>query len=168
LFTEKWAECIPYFQFLCLGFGLLLVIHNTNLTALKALGRSDFVLKLELIKKCIGILLLTLGVIKYGIWGILTGLTINSMLELFLNSYYLNKLIGYGIKSQVKDFLPALLISLSIMILTYIFIYQLLNVQNNWILLFIGFITYSLLYIGASMSLNPEAINILLRIIKIK
>ncbi len=119
LYSMKWVEAVPYFQFLCLGFGILLIVHQCSLTALKAVGHSDYVLRLEIIKKIIGITLLILGITYLGIWGIMTALTINSVIELFLNGYYLKKSIGYGSIGQIKDFLPSFLISIACALPTY-------------------------------------------------
>lgn len=111
LYSEKWLPAVPYFQWLCVGFGLLLVVHNTNLNALKAVGKSSIVLYLEIIKKIIGILLIFIFV-KYGVIGILWALAVNSLIEFFLNGYCTGKYVGYGIKQQFIDFFPSLLITL--------------------------------------------------------
>ena len=70
LYSAKWLQSVPYFQFLCLGFGVLLIIHQCTLTTLRALGRSDYVLKLEIIKKILGITLL-LVCTHFGVSGVL-------------------------------------------------------------------------------------------------
>lgn len=119
LYSSKWIQSVPYFQFLCLGFGVLLIIHQCTLTSLRALGRSDYVLKLEIIKKILGIALLLVCTHFWGIWGIMIGLTINSIIELFLNGYYLHKEINYGAMGQLMDFLPSLLMSLAASVVTY-------------------------------------------------
>ena len=120
LYSNKWIPSVPYFQFLCLGFGLLLPIHQTNLMALRALGRSDMVLKLEIIKKISGVLLLTGGIYIWGIWGLLTGLTVNSVIEFFLNSSYLKKIIPFGWTVQFKLLWPIMTIAIISMIITFI------------------------------------------------
>lgn len=119
LYSEKWIESVPYFQFLCIGFGVLLIIHQCSLSLLRASGRSDYVLKLEIVKKIIGVFLLIIGINIFGIWGIMMGLTINSIIELFLNGYYLKKEIGYSSIHQIIDFLPCFLISLFSAIISY-------------------------------------------------
>jgi O-antigen/teichoic acid export membrane protein len=111
LYSEKWLPSVPYFQVLCLGFGMFLIVHSINLSLIKSLGRSDWVLKLEIIKKITGIFLIYVGVSCYGIMGMLYALALNSILELFLNGYYTGKLIDYGITSQISDFAPTFLIA---------------------------------------------------------
>lgn len=110
LFGEQWIEAAPYFQWLCAGFGLLLVIHNTNLSLLKAIGKSGVVLTLEIVKKIIGVaLIIAFFFMGYGVLGILWALAINSVIEFFLNGYFTGKYTGYGIMAQARDLFPALI-----------------------------------------------------------
>lgn len=148
LYSDKWIPSVPYFQFLCLGFGLLLPIHQTNLMALRALGRSDMVLKLEIIKKISGVLLLTGGIYIWGIWGLLTGLTINSVFEFFLNSSYLKKIIPLGWIVQFKLLWPLMTIAIISMIITFIADRVFLSSINPFVELLVGGIIYLCLYLG--------------------
>ncbi len=119
LYTEKWLPSVPYFQILCLGFGMLLIVHSVNLSVIKSVGRSDWVLKLEIVKKIIGIILIVLGIKYYGIIGILIALSVNSYLEFFLNGHYTSKAINYSIKMQLKDIMPTFFLSIMVGIITY-------------------------------------------------
>lgn len=147
LYSSKWIQSVPYFQFLCLGFGVLLIIHQCTLTSLRALGRSDYVLKLEIIKKILGITLLLVCTHFWGIWGIMIGLTINSVIELFLNGYYLNKEIGYGAIGQFLDFLPSLLMSLLASFATYNLLTFLISGWSTLLQLVASFICFVTIYI---------------------
>lgn len=147
LYSEKWLDSVPYFQFLCIGFGVLLIIHQCSLSLLRASGRSDYVLKLEIIKKIIGVVLLVIGIKIYGIWGILMGLTVNSIIELFLNGFYLKKEIGYSVIRQFFDFLPCLSISIISSIIAF-FILDIVNYNNLLtciVVSFVYFISYLLM-----------------------
>lgn len=107
LFGEKWMMSVPYFQWLCGGFGLLLVIHNTNMNSLKAIGKSDIVLYLEIVKKVLGLsMIFGFLVFGNGVMSIMWALAINSFIELFLNGYFTGKYIGYGVIKQMKDVFP--------------------------------------------------------------
>ena len=57
LLTEKWLPCVPYVRIFCVTY-LFYPIHTANLNAIKAMGRSDLFLKMEIQKKIIGIILL--------------------------------------------------------------------------------------------------------------
>ncbi len=124
LFGEQWLPAVPYFQWLCAGFGLLLVIHNTNLNALKAVGKSDIVLYLEIIKKVLGLGMIFMFIyLGYGAISILWALAINSFIEFFLNGYFTGKYTGYGIIKQLKDILPNLLVTAIASVVAYSFSY---------------------------------------------
>lgn len=110
LFTEKWLPAVPYFQILCLG-GLLLPLHSYNLTLLNIYGRSDLFLKLEILKKIliVGSILL---IIPFGIYGLLWGQVVFSMVAYFINAYYTQKFISYPLNNQLYDVFPIYLITL--------------------------------------------------------
>ena len=55
LLTDKWLPCVPFLQIFCITYGFW-PIHTANLNAIKAVGRSDIFLKLEIIKKVIGVI----------------------------------------------------------------------------------------------------------------
>ena len=114
LYSEKWIDAVPYFQVLCLGFGLLLIVHSVNINVMKALGLSSWVLKLEILKKCIGVILIVIGVKFYGIIGMLLALTLNSYIEFFLNGHYIGKAINYGASLQLKDLFSTFILSLTV------------------------------------------------------
>ncbi len=121
LFGEKWLMSVPYFQWLCGGFGFLLVIHNTNLNSLKAIGKSDIVLYLEIIKKVLGLgMIFGFLAMGYGAMSIMWALAINSVIEFFLNGYYTGKHVGYGIIKQARDILPNFAITVIAGVVSYL------------------------------------------------
>lgn len=106
--TEKWAGMIPYLQILPIAY-IFAPIHSVNLNLLKVLGRSDYFLKLEIMKKIVGLTILCITV-KLGLtvmcWGCLAG----SIIALVINTYYTQRLIGYGFWAQIRDLLPTMLL----------------------------------------------------------
>lgn len=164
LFTDKWLQTVPYFRFLCIGYGVLSIIHNTSLTTLKSVGRTDYVLRLEIIKKIIGIILLFLGMYTFGIWGLMYGLALNSFIELFLNGYYLNKEIGLGSLDQIKQLLPTLMLSLLASVISIIFL-KFLPVSSIIISLITTFVFFSSIYILGSCFLKLEALNLFKKVV---
>lgn len=145
LYSDKWLPSVPYFQFLCLGFGIFLIIHQCNLTVLKSVGRSDYVLYLEIIKKILGFVLLFMGMKLWGIFGILYGLGLNSLIEIFLNGYCVKKEIDYGIYEQLKD----LFIPLGMSVFPSISIYLIIHAgffNSNLIIVLVCTVTFWCLY----------------------
>lgn len=164
LYSDKWLESVPYFQFLCLGFGLLLIIHNCSLTALKSVGRTDYVLKLEIIKKILGVLLLLCGMHFFGIWGLMYGLAINSFTELFLNGYCLKKAIGYGPWDQIKDLLLPIILSLVASFATYFYLLY-VPITSNFLNIIITFVLFASLYLLGAFLTKLESLNLAKKIV---
>jgi O-antigen/teichoic acid export membrane protein len=117
--TEKWLPAVPYFQILCLS-GIIYPLHSYNLNILKVKGRSDLVLRVELIKKTISIIGI-FSVISFGIYGLLYFQLLFNFFGYYINSMYTGKLINYPIKEQVSDFLPTIIFSVGVGVLSYLF-----------------------------------------------
>ena len=109
LLTEKWAESIPYLQLLCF-LGLLFPLHVINLNILKAVGRSDLFLQLEVIKKVLIIMNIAITW-RWGISFIIYGMMVTSIISYYLNSRYTGILIGYSIWEQLRDMRPYLIMA---------------------------------------------------------
>ena len=105
LIGEQWLECVPMLQLICC-YGMLYPLHALNLNMLQVQGRSDLFLKLEIIKKIIGIGPLLLGIL-IDINFMLAGSLIISFICYYLNAYYSGPFLNYSIKEQIKDILPS-------------------------------------------------------------
>ncbi|RDI58379.1 lipopolysaccharide biosynthesis protein [Flavobacterium glaciei] len=108
LFTEKWIPAVPYFQILCWN-GILFPIHSYNLNILKVKGRSDLFLKLEIIKKAMILVIIAVS-FQFGIYGLLYGSVLTSVLAFFINTHYTGKFLNYNSLSQLVDLLPAVFV----------------------------------------------------------
>lgn len=104
--TDKWLECVPYLRIFCFTF-MFWPIHTANLNAIKALGRSDLFLKLEIAKKCVGIILL-LSTMWFGTMAMAYSLLVSSVCGQIINSWPNRKLLNYGYIEQLKDILPGI------------------------------------------------------------
>jgi len=108
--TEKWLPASQYFKLLCV-MGLVYSFQILNGEVLKTKGRSDWVLRLEIISKAI--LLINIFITyKWGITVIILGQIVSVMVAWLVGSYYVWKLIRYSFWQQIKDVLPFLAISL--------------------------------------------------------
>lgn len=108
--TDKWLPCVPFLQIFCFTY-MLMPLHTTNLQAIMALGYSNYVLKIETIKKVIEILVLLLS-LKFGPYMIALGTLVTSILAFFINAYPNRKLLNYGYMEQLCDIIPALFVSM--------------------------------------------------------
>ncbi|GGK60368.1 MULTISPECIES: lipopolysaccharide biosynthesis protein [Flavobacteriaceae] len=109
LFTEKWLPAVPYFQILCWS-GILYPIHTYNLNILTVKGRSDLFLKLEIVKKVMITVVIVIS-FQFGIYGLLYGSVLTSVLAFFINTHYSGKFINYSAWEQTKDILPIILLA---------------------------------------------------------
>lgn len=109
--TEKWIECVPYMWIYCFIYAFM-PIHTANLQAINAQGRSDQFLKLEIIKKCYGVLILcvTIGLFESPI-AIAIGGAVSTLISCFVNATPNRKLLNYSYLEQMKDILPELILS---------------------------------------------------------
>lgn len=111
LLTEKWLPCVFFLRIFCITY-MFYPIHTANLNAIKALGRSDMFLKLEVIKKIIGLILLACTV-RISVMAMAYSLLISSVLSQIINSWPNRKLLKYSYISQIKDILPNIFLAIS-------------------------------------------------------
>ena len=106
-----------FLRIFCVNYALY-PIHTANLNAIKALGRSDYYLILEIIKKSIGVILLVFS-ISNGVKIMASSILITTIISSFLNSYPNKKLLNYTYNEQIKDILPSVIVSLLMGIIVY-------------------------------------------------
>lgn len=99
--TEKWLPASGYFKLLCL-IGLFYSFQVVNGEILKTKGRSDWVLKLEIISKTVMIISILITW-RWGITAIILGQMFTALVSYLIGSYYVWKLIGYSIWQQIQD-----------------------------------------------------------------
>ena len=100
-------------------------IHAINLNLLQVKGRSDLFLRLEIIKKIIGVSVLLLS-IPFGILFMCYAGIVTSIICLAINTYYTGKLIQVGFLMQMKDLSVIFFTSLLVFTISY-FITQYIN-----------------------------------------
>jgi len=113
LITEKWLPCVIFLQILCFDF-MWSGIIRINLNLLYVTGRSDLVLKLEVMKKSIAFTILFISIF-FGIIGMCVGRVVYALIAFYMNTYYTKKILNYGFWAQVKEIAPSFLISASMM-----------------------------------------------------
>lgn len=108
LLTEKWLPSVPYMQIYCFTLAFY-PVHMCNLQAINAMGRSDIFLKLEIVKKGLGIGALLVAVFCFDspIAIAMTG-AFTTVISCFINAYPNKKLIDYSYFEQMRDILPSI------------------------------------------------------------
>lgn len=111
ILTDKWLPCVPYMSIYCIAFAFY-PIYSSNLQAINAVGRSDIFLKLEIVKKLIGVFTLVIALICFDTpIAIAMTAVITIPLDLVINAGPNKKLIGYSYKEQIKDILPSAILA---------------------------------------------------------
>lgn len=111
LLTEKWLPCVPFQVIFCITY-MFYPIHTANLNAIKAMGRSDIFLKLEIIKKVVGLLALV-ATAPISVMAMGYSLLFTSLASQIINSWPNKKLLNYGYLEQLKDILPGILLAVA-------------------------------------------------------
>lgn len=106
LFTDKWAASVPLFQALCF-VGLLHPMHLLNVNLLMARGRTDWMFRLEVIKR-VSLVATLVVTARWGVQAIIWGQVVLNVLSLPLNTYYSTRLANYPLAEQVRDVAPYL------------------------------------------------------------
>lgn len=107
--TEKWLPCVPYLRIFCITY-MFWPIHTANLNAIKAMGRSDLFLRLEICKKIFGLCLLLIT-IRISVLAMAYSLILLSIISQLINSYPNWKLLNYRYLDQLRDILPSILLA---------------------------------------------------------
>lgn len=117
LMTEKWLPCVPFMVIFCITY-MFWPVHTANLNAIKSLGRSDLFLKLEIIKKIVGLIALTITV-PISVMAMGYSMLFTSVVCQIINSWPNRKLLNYGYLEQLKDILPGILLAAAMGLMIY-------------------------------------------------
>lgn len=104
ILTEKWVDCIIYLKIFCFVF-LFYPLNSSNLNVIKALGRSDIVLKVETVKKILGVasVLITMWISPLAM---AVGMLVCALIGQVLNAWPNKALLNYSYWDQIRDILP--------------------------------------------------------------
>lgn len=147
ILTDKWLPAVPYMQIFCVSFAFY-PIHTANLNAMKAMGRSDLFLILEIIKKAIGLVTIVIA-LKFGVMAMAYSMLITSFISQVVNAWPNKKLLGYSYLEQVKDMLPQIGLSVLMGAIVYsVVIFNLSSLLTFLIQVSLGIVVY---WIGAKI-----------------
>lgn len=134
LLTEKWLPCVPFLRIACLSYALV-PIHTANLDSINAMGHSEIFLRLEIIKKIVGVTFIAIAVFyfKTAIAVAWSGV-IFALFNSFINASPNKRLLKYGYIEQINDLMPSLYISIVMGFIVYIISYIHLNLYIQLIL----------------------------------
>ncbi len=154
LLTDKWLPCVPFLRIFCVVYAFY-PIHTANLNAIKAMGRSDLYLKLELVKKIVG-LAIVLATMWLGVMAMAWGMLIDGFISQIINSWPNKKLLNYSYRQQITDILPSVLLSAAMFAIAYCV--KMIGL-NDWLTLLIQIPLGVLIYIGGSKLFKIESLD---------
>lgn len=161
LLTDKWLPCVPFLQIFCASYALY-PIHTANLQAINALGRSDIFLKLEVVKKIGGLVILATSML-YSVYAVAIGMLILGIICTFINAYPNLRLLNYSYKEQWNDIMPSLLLSLVMGVIVYNFRWF---HMTSWLTLILQVLTGGFIYILMANIFKLECYTYLLTIFR--
>jgi teichuronic acid exporter len=141
--TMKWLPIVGLIQLLCM-FGWLYPFHAINLNLLKVKGRSDLVLRLEVVKRVIMTISIAITV-PFGIKAMICGQMVCSVIAYYLNSYYSGRLINYPWRQQLRDIRPFFVATLIMFGLVYLIAGR---IDNDLLRIVISICSGVAIYIG--------------------
>lgn len=161
ILTDKWLPCVPYLQIFCITY-MFWPVHTANLNAIKAMGRSDLFLKLEIAKKVVGMILLV-STMWFGVMIMAYSLLASTLASMIINSWPNRTLLGYSFKEQIRDIFPSIIIAI-VMGCCVSFVY--LFPFNSWEMLLIQIPLGAVIYIGISALIKLEEFQYIVQIVK--
>lgn len=165
LYSDRWVQSVPYFQVLCFA-GLAGCLQSVNLQAISAIGKSKTMFVWTLLKRAVGIGAVVLGLIFFGMKGLLVGVIINYWFSYFVNISLVSKHVGYKFWRQIGDLLPVAIVSFIAAAASYGVGYLLHLSMYPDGLVKAG--VYAIIYLGWSFIFKPEAYTYFLTIIPAK
>lgn len=161
LIGAKWLPCVPYMRILCVGY-MFYPLNGFNMNILYAKGRTDISFKLEFIKKPIGLLLLFAS-LPFGIIWMMVGKALYSVIVYFINCYYTNKIVGYGLVRQIQILLPMLGNSLVMGLAVF---FSMRAVSDSAMKLLIGIPVGMLCYFMMAYIRKDDSLDEIIKIVK--
>ena len=101
ILTSKWLPIVQYMRIFCF-VSACDAVHNTQINMIRSIGKSKLYLRIDIIKKVIGFLILLIAM-TISVKAIAYSLLLTKIIELSINIVIVKKLLSYPIIEQVKD-----------------------------------------------------------------
>ncbi len=111
VFTDKWLPMVPYLQIFCITY-MFSPMQTITVDVVKALGRSGLYLRLELVKKAIGVALL-LATMNISVMALAYSLLASYLAAQAINMWANKRILKYGHIDQIKDILPSVVLAVA-------------------------------------------------------
>lgn len=109
---EQWLPAVPFFQLYCFMYAWR-PVHTTCMQALNALGKSKSFFIMEVILKIFGVIVLLITAFALqNLYAIVIGYIVTDTILMVLNIIVYRRFVGYFLNEQIRDLLPAILLTL--------------------------------------------------------
>ena len=162
LLTDKWLPSYPFMVIFCTTY-MFYPVHTANLNAIKAMGRSDLFLKLEIFKKIVGLTAI-LVTFRISVMAMAYSLLVTSVLSQIINSWPNKKLMNYSYLEQLKDILPGILLAVFMGVCVYCVNFIGLN---SWLTLLIQVPLGAIIFVSLSALLKLESFTYCFNMVKL-
>lgn len=163
LYSDRWLPSVPYFQILCIG-GMAGCLQSVNQQTIAAIGKSKVFFIWTIVKQSVGIASQVIGLIIWGMWGLLAGLVFSSWFDYLVNITMVSKYVGYKNYQQLIDLSPIFLASGISFVVGYLI--------GNWLELsfyvdaIVKVAIFTIVYMLWSLIFKPESYTYTLSIVK--
>ncbi len=160
---EKWNECVPLLQVLCVG-GAFFAFTTMYQQLTVSSGRSDIYMWCNIAQIILQIMLI-IATSHFGIFTMVVAYTVFSILWLGVWQGVAHHLIGIKIKEVAADILPFMLSAAAVMTVTY---FITLPITQMWAILIVRIAVATFLYLVVMKILRIEILNECIGFIKKK
>ncbi len=157
LYSYKWLDSVPYFQLLCFA-GLAICLQSANAQTIAAIGKSKVMFNWGLLKQLVGVIFVIVGLLLFGIKGMLLGMVIKSWLIFIVNAYLVHTHIGYKLWAQLRQLAPVLIVSF-LSFIAAVFMGKGFAGMNIYYVAIIKLFVFITLYLGMSYIFKLEAMG---------
>lgn len=160
MYTEKWAQTIPFGQLLAVGL-CVDIVGGLPMQTLKAIGRSDVMVKLEVWKKPVYVLLLLIGV-QFDVLTLAVLMVLYDFYSVAINMFQMRKYLDYSLLEQLRDLLPAYALGTVMMIAVYL----IPSFDSLILTLGVKILSGAAIYLAGSALFRVESFRYVLGIVK--
>lgn len=144
LLTDKWLPSVIYIQLLSI-VGVTRPLSSLYLNIVRATGRVDILMRLELVKQSISLIAMVGGVLTAGVIGLVLGRVISGFINFILNIHYCGREVGVSVSAFIEEIAVTLILTVFMWLLFFLF--QTSTEFDNYTQFFGGLFAVPLVYI---------------------
>ena len=163
LYSDRWLPSVPYFQILCIG-GMAGCLQSVNQQTIAAIGKSRVFFVWTIVKESVGIASQVIGLIVWGMWGLLAGKVFSSWFDYLVNISLVSKHVGYKYYQQLLDLSSIFVVSGLSFVVGY-FVSSLFGL-SFYIDALVKVALFIIVYMSWSIIFKPESYTYIISMVK--